>query len=171
MQEDMTRELVPGNDPILHQETELFDFLNPPIDPLELAHMLAQTCLKHNGLGLAAPQIGLPHRAFIIKANPMICMFNPKIVGESLGEEYMEEGCLSYPNLVIKIKRASVIRVRYTQPNADIKTERFEGMTARIIQHELDHLDGITFQQRATQYHLETAKKRKRRLEKNQTGH
>ena len=164
--EDKVRELVPGSDPILKEETPKFDFLNPPMDPIELAHILAQTCLKHEALGLSAPQVGLPYRACIIKANPMICMFNPKIVGESMGDEYGEEGCLSYPNLIIKIKRPNVIRVRFTQPNNDIVTERYEGMTARIIQHEIDHLDGITFQQRATHYHLLQAKKRKRKLEK-----
>jgi peptide deformylase len=166
MQDELVRELVPSTDPILKEETPNFDFLNPPMDPIELAHTLAQTCLKHNGLGLSAPQIGLPYRACIIKADPMICMFNPKIVGESLGDEYQEEGCLSFPNLIIKIKRAQVIRVRFTQPNNDVRTERYEGMTARIIQHEIDHLDGITFQQRATSYHLMQAKKKKRKLEK-----
>lgn len=163
---DLALDLVPGTDPILKEEMEIFDILNPPTDPIQLAHTLAQSLLKHEGLGLSAPQIGLPYRACIIKANPMLCMINPKIVGESLGEEYAEEGCLSYPNLILNIKRAQVIRVRFTQPNLEVKTERYEGMTARIIQHELDHLDGITFQQRATSYHLEQGKKRKRKLEK-----
>ncbi len=167
MSEELVRELVPGNDPILKEETPKFDFLDPPMDPIELAHTLAQSCLKYEGLGLSAPQIGLPYRACIIKADPMICMFNPKIVGESMGAEYGEEGCLSFPNLIIKVKRAQVIRVRFTQPNFEVKTERFEGMTARIIQHEMDHLDGITFHTRATSYHLEQAKKSKRKLEKN----
>lgn len=166
MNTELARELVPNTDPILKEEMEQFDVLNPPTDPVELAHTLAQSLLKHEGLGLSAPQIGLPYRACIIKANPMICMINPKIVGESLGAEYGEEGCLSYPNLIIKIKRSQVIRVRYTQPNFEVKTERYEGMTARIIQHEIDHLDGITFQQRATPYHLQVARNKKRKLEK-----
>lgn len=164
MSEELVRDLVPGDDPILREKTEPFDFLNPPMDPIELAHTLAQTCLKHEALGLSAPQIGLPYRACIIKANPMICMFNPKIVGESLGAEYGEEGCLSFPNLIIKIKRASVIRVRFTNANHDVTTERYEGMTARVMQHEIDHLDGITFQKRATYYHLTQAKKKMRKL-------
>ena len=160
---ELITELVSSNDPILREKTPTWDWADPPMDAIELAHRLAQTCLEHDALGLSGPQIGLPYRACIVKANPMICMFNPKIVDVSLGEEYGDEGCLSYPNLVISIKRASVIRLRYARPNGDVVTERYEGMTARIMQHEIDHLDGITFQKRATHYHLEKAKKAMRK--------
>lgn len=166
MTDDLAKDLVPGTDQILREEIPKFDFANPPIDPIELAHILAQSCLKYKGLGLSAPQIGLRHRACIINANPMICMINPNIVGMSEQVDVDEEGCLSFPNLVVKVKRHRVIRVRYAMPNADIKTERFEGMTARIIQHEVDHLNGILFTNRASPIHVEQARKRKRRLEK-----
>lgn len=160
----LARDLVPSDDPILRLETEKFDFSNPPIDPSELAHILAQSCLKHDGLGLSATQIGLPYRACIIKANPMICLFNPKVVGESEDEVYGEEGCLTFPNLVIKIKRPEVVRVRFAQPNGEVVTKTYEGMTARCVQHEIDHLDGILFMDRATLYHYEQAKSRQKKL-------
>ena len=93
----------------------------------------------------------------------MTCI-NPRIIDVDGEPKLMREGCLSYPNLVISIKRASVIRLRYARPNGDVVTERYEGMTARIMQHEIDHLDGITFQKRATHYHLEKAKKAMRKM-------
>lgn len=161
---DKIRDLVDKNDPILREEMPKFDATNPMMDPIELAHILAQSVLHHNGLGLSAPQIGIRANACVIKASPMIVMLNPQIVGESDQEAYDVEGCLSFPNMIIKIKRPSVIRVRYMQPNYEMKTERFEGLTARIIQHEVDHLEGILFQDRATEYHLEQAKKHYRKM-------
>ena len=164
MEQDLARELVASDDPILREEMPKLDAANPSMDPIELAHTLAQSVLKHGGLGLAAPQIGLRVSACVIKANPMIVMINPQIVGESDDESYYDEGCLSFPNMIIKIKRPNVIRVRYMQPNLEMKTERFEGLSARIIQHEVDHLEGILFQDRATDYHHEQAKKNRKKV-------
>ena len=161
---DLSRELVKDDNPILREDMPKFDFAEPPIDPIMLAHILAQSVIKHNGIGLAANQIGLRHRAFIMKSTPMICMINPVIVGESDEETIGEEGCLTFPNLIIKVKRSNILRVRFTEPNGNIRTEKYEGMTSRIIQHELDHLDGILFHDRATRYHLEQALKKQKKL-------
>jgi len=159
--------LAAPNDPILREEMEKFDFSNPPVNPTLLAHILARKCIEYNGLGLSCNQLmGLPYRACIIKAQPMICMFNPVIVAESEESEYLEEGCLTFPNFLIKIKRPIVIRVRYTEPNGNTLTNRYEGMTARIIHHEIDHLNGILFSDRATIYHLEQARNRKRKYDR-----
>lgn len=160
---EFVRSLVPNTDEILHKKTERFDFSNPPINPMELAHILAQTMIANNGIGLAAPQIGLPYRAFVLTGKPILCCFNPIIVDTSSEEIYLEEGCLSYPNLIIKIKRPKMIRARYTLPDGTTTTNKFIGMTARIFQHELDHLNGIVFTQRANSYHLEQAKKKRRK--------
>lgn len=159
-------ELVPSNSPILTQELEPFDFKNPPIHPTIITQHLAETLLKHQALGLSCNQIGMPYRACIIKTDPLICMFNPKIVSYSMDTDIQDEGCLSFPNLIIRIKRANVIRVRYAQPNGEVKTERYEGITARTIQHEVDHLNGILFQKRANKIHLEQAMNRKKKWEK-----
>lgn len=161
----MIRELVTHNDPILKQNLPKFDFTNPPIDPVELAHDLAQTMLHYNGIGLAANQIGLPYRVFAIKADPILVCFNPIIVDESANTKiYLDEGCLSYPNLIIKVKRPAAIKVRYYQPNGEVVTEKFTGMTARIFMHELDHLMGINFTQRANKIHLEQARNKAKKL-------
>jgi len=161
---DFVRPLVNNTDQILYTKTERFDFSNPPIDPSELAHILAQTMIANNGIGLAAPQIGLPYRAFVLTGKPIMCCFNPIIVDTSSEQIYLEEGCLSFPNLIVKIKRPKIIRARYTMPNGETVTNKFIGMTARIFQHELDHLNGVVFTQRANSYHLEKARKKKVRI-------
>ena len=155
----MIRELVNCNDPILRQPLEKFDFTNPPTDPLELAIDLAETCLQHNGLAIAANQVGLPYRVFVIRGDQIITCFNPTIVDQSEETIVLEEGCLSYPNLFVKVKRPKKIKVRYTEPDGNIVTQIFDGFTARVFQHELDHLNGIVYTKRANRYHLEQAQK------------
>lgn len=155
----MIHELIDCNDPLLKNEVGSFDFTNPPIDPIELAHALAQTMIQNNGLGLSANQIGLPFRAFAMVGSPIIVCFNPRIVDTSSEQVVLEEGCLSYPNLFVKIKRPKMIKVRYTEPNGNTVTKTFDGMTARIFQHELDHLNGIRYIDRANKFHLEQARK------------
>jgi peptide deformylase len=154
------RDLVANTDPILRQETPRFNFSDPPMDPHELAHTLAQTMIKNDGMGLAAPQIGLPYRVFVVMANPILCCFNPRIVDESEDTLLMEEGCLSYPGLYVKIRRPQVIRIRYTRPDGETVTEQYQDLTARVMQHELDHLDGICHLNRANKIHLDQARTR-----------
>lgn len=151
--------LVKDSDPILKQVMENFNFLSPPTDPIQLAKDLAETMIDNKGIGLSANQVGLPYRVFVITGSPIQACFNPKIVDTSTEMVYLEEGCLSYPGLVVKIKRPRMIRVRFTMPNGETKTEKFDGMTARIFQHELDHLNGIVHISRANLYHKEKALK------------
>lgn len=152
--------LVPPYSEILKKTIQSFDFLNPPTDPSQLAKDLAETMIANNGLGLSANQIGLPYRVFVITGSPIYACFNPRIVDRSSEEVLMEEGCLSYPNLFIKIKRPASIRVRFNMPNGEVKNEVFEGLTARVFQHELDHLDGIVHTQRASLFHLDQGKRK-----------
>ena len=156
----MIRDLVDCNDPILRLPLEKFDFTNPPTDPLELAVDLAETCLHHNGLAIAANQVGLPYRVFVIRGDEIITCFNPTIVDQSPETIVLEEGCLSFPGLFVKVKRPKKIKVRYTEPNAETVTQIFDGFTARVFQHELDHLNGIVYTGRANRFHLEQARKR-----------
>lgn len=169
----MIHDLVPSNDPILKQRVEQFDFTNPPTDPIQLAHDLAETMLANNGIGLSANQIGLPYRAFAIKSEQIIVCFNPKIVDYSEETIYLEEGCLSYPNLFIKVKRPQKIKIRYTEPNGNVVTKIFSGLTARVVLHEYDHMEGIVHIQRANRIHLEQARKRQKsgKIPKVKTNH
>lgn len=162
----MIYDLVDCNDPILRTKMEKFDFSNPPIDPLELMENLAETMLHHKGIGLSANQCGLPYRAFIMHGAELIPVFNPMIVHQDDDDIYLEEGCLSFPNLFVKIKRPRTIKVRYTEPNGQTTTRVFDGITARVFQHELDHLDGIRYISRANKIHLEKARKEAKEVQR-----
>jgi peptide deformylase len=112
----------------------------------------------NNGLGIAANQVGTPYRIFAMRGAPenFVC-FNPKIVQYSEQTVVLEEGCLTYPGLLVKIKRSEFIRVRFQTPNGETLTKQFIGMSARVFQHEMDHLDGIVFYNRANKFHREQA--------------
>jgi peptide deformylase len=152
--------------PVLRQQLPLFDFNNPSVDPIDFATKLTECMVRNNGLGLAGNQCGWEVRAFAIASNPVICCFNPRIVDASPDKVVLEEACLSFPQKIIKIKRPNWVKVRYTEPNGNVVTTTFEGLTARVFQHELDHLDGVTMFNRGTvlekQRSLKAFKKLKR---------
>jgi len=156
--------LIPPHSPILKTKLENFNFYRPQTDPVQLAVDLTETMIANNGLGLSANQVGLPYRVFVITGSQVLACFNPRIVDYSNEEVMLEEGCLSYPNLFIKIKRPASIRVRFELPNGELRNEIFEGLTARVFQHELDHLNGIVHTQRATLYHLDQGKRKMKTL-------
>ena len=160
----MILDLVHENDPILTEKLPRFDFSNPSVDPSQLAIDLTETMLSKKGIGLAANQVGWRHRLFVVSASPVICCFNPIIVDRSEKTNTLEEGCLSYPGLLIKIARSDTIKIRYTQPNGETVTKIFQGMTARVMQHEYSHLEGITFQKEASKMHLAMAKGKRKSL-------
>lgn len=137
--------LITGHDPVLMQPAEKFDFSNPPCDPWELAEALVKTMIDNNGMGLSACQVGLPYAVFAMIGEPNHVMFNPKVVGKSTETIELEEGCLSFPGLVAPITRARHVRVRFTGPDGETTTKQFIGMSARVIQHEMDHLEGVLF--------------------------
>lgn len=146
---------------------EPFDFKNPPTDPVQLAIDLTETMIQNNGLGLAANQIGLPYRVFAINAKPVYVCFNPRIIDEThTNIVLMDEGCLSFPNLFLQIKRTRTIKVRFVVPNGDVITRKFDGMTSRIFQHELDHLDGIVYTTLVSNYHLERGMNKKKQIDR-----
>lgn len=138
-------QLVKPSDPILSQQLKKFDFKNPEYEPNQLAVDLAETMIANKGLGLAANQIGIPYAVFAITGDPIRVMFNPRIVDSSPETVVMEEGCLSFPGLYLKVERPAVVKVRYSRPDNETVTEIFEGLSARIVQHEMDHLIGIKF--------------------------
>jgi peptide deformylase len=144
---------------ILTTPCEDFDFNNPIMNPIELSRDLADTMIANKGVGLAANQIGLQTNVLTIMTNPVIVMFNPTIVDFSSDKNTLEEGCLSFPGLIVKVDRPSSIRVRFKQPNGEVVTQKFSGMTARAVQHEMDHLNGVLFYNRVHPYHREKAMK------------
>ena len=154
-------ELINNTSPILTTVCDAFDFDDPPFDIIDFSKELVKFMYDNNGIGIAANQVGVPYRIFALRGHPenFVCI-NPRIVSKSEDQILLEEGCLSYPNLIVKIKRPKDIRVRFQTPNGETITRIFEGMTARVFQHELDHLDGILFYNRANRFYKEKAFKK-----------
>ena len=153
--------LVDSNDPILTTSCHPFDFANPPFDIVEFSHEFVKFMYDNSGIGLAANQVGIPYRVFAMRAAPenFVCI-NPRVVRPSEQEIVLEESSLTHPGLVVKVKRPQHVRVRFAIPNGDVRTETFTGISARIFQHELDHLNGIKFFDRANRYHRDQAMKK-----------
>ena len=174
--------LVDQNDPILRQKCEPFNFDEPGMDPYELSNELQKIRAEGGGIGLAAPQVGINTQLLVIGMGNVETegtedynqvFFNPNII--SMGDEksYMVEGCLSYPDLFVKVKRPTDIVMEWWTEEDTRCEEKFSGMTSRILQHEVDHLNGITFIKRAGRYHVEKAKKdlkMQKRLRKRQNN-
>lgn len=151
------------NDTLLYKPTIPFDFANPPMDPNELVAALGEAMCSLGGLGISCNQVNLPYRVFVMGSpndpESIIPVFNPRVVSTSEETEYADEGCLSIPGFFISIKRPKEIRVRMDTVNGETETARFNGMTARVFNHEMDHMDGLDFRKRATRYHKEKASK------------
>lgn len=136
-------ELIDKKSEILRTPSEKFNFSEPQIHPVELYNRLGNKLIEKNGVGLAAPQIGLSLRVFVIRSDPIMGFFNPTIVSMSEETEELEEGCLTFPGIFVKVRRAKIIKVRFADALGKVDTKKFQDFTARIIQHEMDHLNGI----------------------------
>ena len=156
--------LVPANDPLLSTKLELFDFKNPPVDPVELATEMLAHMRHYGGIGLSANQLGLPYRVFVTEGDPGFACFNPRITAFAGEEKLLDEGCLSYPGLYIKKKRPDMIRVRFFSPTGKPIVKRFAGITSRIFQHELEHMDGENYLDGVNNLVLQRAKKKQQNL-------
>ena len=140
--------------PVLRKEAE-----DVPRDYPELKQLVANmfdTMYNADGVGLAAPQVGLSIRLLVIDADVMgddfpeckgfkRAMINPYIVESSEEEISMEEGCLSLHGVHEKVSRASKIRVKYFDENWEVHDEVVDGFAARVVQHECEHLEGHVF--------------------------
>jgi peptide deformylase len=116
----------------------------------DLVDELIDTCAENNGVGLAAPQLGVYQRVIVAKTNDgMIAVANPKIIARSKETYKVKEGCLSLPGLTAEITRHESVTVMAQQiTNSDVKpacTFDCSGLAAQIFQHECDHLDGLFF--------------------------
>lgn len=154
--------IVVYGDPVLKKEAEE---LNPEeVDVKKLAEDMFETMYQASGVGLAAPQIGKSIRMFVVDAEPMDeenlkgfkkVFVNPEILEEWGNDWPFEEGCLSIPGIRGEVFRPERIRIRYFDENLKEYEEEYDGMAARVIQHEYDHIEGILFTD-----HLSPLKKR-----------
>lgn len=158
-------QLIPDNDPILHKRTTEVD-LNDTQRIKEVCSRLIATAKQYNAFGVAANQCGLSDSIFVMGAeNEYLSVVNPKITGFSDKKIMLEEACLSFPYLGISIERSESIDVEFYNEKGEKNILTFSGMSARIFQHEFNHLEGITFLQKAKPLALKMAfKKREKRL-------
>ena len=143
------KELVEPEHQLFHHRIQSCSY---NLNRQELSRILIDNMIHHQGIGISANQIGIWERAFAmvrdIENNEVMVCFNPRIVKSYSEEVEMEEGCLSYPELFLKIKRPDKIIVKYEDEDKKTHKLKLQGLASRVFQHEYDHMEGIDFTQR-----------------------
>lgn len=165
-------QLIEEASQVLRTPPPEFDFENPKEDPKEIEKNMTEAMDRFGGIGLSANQVGLPYKMFVMKTadKGTVGFFNPKITRVSQDTDLLKEGCLSFPDIYLMIKRSKMIELEYQDSDGETHSLVLEGMAARCVQHECDHLNGILFLQRASRLKLERAlkarpKEQKKRIE------
>ena len=164
------RDLVLEDDSILKKPGNPFDFVNPQEDPRKLAEELVKAMYKYDGLGLSACQIGVDLRVFAMSSpdhhghgckddTPIIC-FNPKIHEYSKETTYVTEGCLSFPGLFFPLERAWGVNVTFATFDGEMRKAQFTQLSAKVFQHEFDHMLGRLYIDHVSSYKLKNARKK-----------
>ena len=155
--------LEPDHKMLLHPLPEITAETEPE-SRQELLDNMVETMKHYGGIGLSANQVGLPIRMFVFgdKEHYVPC-FNPRIISTSEKKVPIEEGCLTYPGLFIKIFRPDEVTLTFEDENRELHEETFTGLMARVVLHEMDHMDGIDFQTRAGKMALDIAKRKRLR--------
>ena len=155
------KNLVLEDDPILRKRGQLFDFNNPQEDPIKLTEELLNAMVKYEGMGLSACQIGVDLKVFVMRFNgDAIACFNPRITYYSEETTYMSEGCLSYPGLYFPVTRAQGINATYSSKDGDEMSASFIDISAKVFQHEYDHMLGKLYLEYASDYMIRNARKK-----------
>ena len=137
------------DNPILRQKAKIVRKIDKQI--LKLIQNMEQTMEQDNGCGLAAPQVGVGERVIIVKLNQQtdqevnLAMINPEIVFHSEETEVDTEGCLSVPKVFDLVRRYRDLIVKFQDKKGREQMLKLSELNARVIQHEIDHLDGILF--------------------------
>lgn len=167
---DMIYPIIPYGDPVLRKVASPIELGS--IDLIKLSEDMFETMYAASGVGLAAPQIGMDIRLFVVDGRPMNegekeedidesligfkkVFVNPTILDETGDEWGFEEGCLSIPGVRGEVYRPEYVKIHYWTEQGEERTDVFESLAARIIQHEYDHIEGILFTD-----HLNPVKKR-----------
>ena len=155
--------LQPDHPLLLTALPEITAETEPESRPELLANMV-ETMKHYGGIGLSANQCGIPLRMFVFGDNEnYVPCFNPRIISTSDTKVAIEEGCLTYPGLFVKIFRPDEVTVTFEDENRELHQETFTGLMARVFQHEMDHMDGIDFTSRAGHLALNIAKRKRLR--------
>ena len=168
------KNLVLEDDPILRKRGLPFDFDNPQEDSKKLKEELFEAMVKYDGLGLSACQIGIDLKVFVIRIdNDGIVCFNPRITDHSGETTYMSEGCLTFPGLYFPVTRAYGINCTYATEEGEMLSASFVKISAKVFQHEYDHMLGKLYLEYASDYMVRNARKKQKlwkRKRKNNGG-
>ena len=138
------------------------------LDREKVESQLIDSMKHYQGIGLSANQVGIMERVFVmysdVKKGEIISCFNPKIVTQSDNEIVIEEGCLSYPGLWLKVKRPDGIEVEYEDKTGEVQSKAMFGLECRIFLHEYDHMEGTDFTKKVSKIKLDRAKKRQSKM-------
>jgi len=168
------RKIVQFPDPILKTPTLKVDVIDRDI--VKLVEDMFETMYHAEGVGLAANQIGEPLRIMVIDTSPKkesppvkLALINPELL-EGQGSIKYREGCLSFPGLTVEVERYQKVRFRAMDLKGEIKEYELEGFPAIVFQHELDHLNGITFIDRVNGLRRRLALERYAKLQRQGAG-
>lgn len=144
------RNIRKDGDEVLRKKSREVEVITDKV--IMLLEDMADTMYKADGVGLAAPQVGILKRIIVVDAgNGLHQLINPRIISES-GEQIGVEGCLSVPELIGEVKRPAKLRVEALNTKGQTIVVEGEGMLARALCHEIDHLDGILFKDKAIRF-------------------
>lgn len=169
----MILNLVDGMHPLIETKLDEFDFeLNKvtyfddekvlhTLNGEELENTLIENMKHHQGLGISSNQIGINCRSFAMlhEGEPLV-MINPKVIEATEEKTMMKEGCLTWEGLFPNVARPSGVSINWYDKEGQQFNGNFIGLSARIILHEYDHLNGYTFFDRAKPYHMQQARKK-----------
>ena len=161
-------ELIKAPNEFLEKQVVQFNF--DTMDADKISKEMIEMMLKYKGVGLASNQVGIDAQIFVMGEENPITVINPMVTEVGTEKIEMEEGCLSFPGLYMKVKRPSVVSVQYLDTKQKECIIKLEGFHARVFLHEFDHLQGITFDQRVSKLRLEMAKKKQEKLLKGLYG-
>ena len=157
--------LIESNNPLLRIK---LSECSSDLDREKVESQLIDSMKHYQGIGLSANQVGIMERVFVmysdVKKGEIISCFNPKIITQSDTEVVIEEGCLSYPGLWLKVKRPDGIEVEYEDKNGELQSKAMFGLECRIFLHEYDHMEGTDFTKKVSKIKLDRAKKRQSKM-------
>lgn len=159
-------ELLPEGHEQLLEVSDEWDF-DADGSPEELVRAMSKFMADNGGVGLAAPQVGIKKRIFIMgNFIKLVACINPKIVSLSDERENDLEGCLSFPDLFMKVKRPATAVVQYNTISGELVERELSGFECRVFLHEYDHLIGVTFDQRVGNLTYKMAKDKRKKESK-----
>ena len=161
------KELVLEDEPILKKRGIPFDFENPQEDSKKLKEELFEAMVKYDGIGLSACQIGVDLKVFVMRFNgDAIVCFNPRITHYSEETSYISEGCLTFPGLYFPVTRSYGINCTYATEEGEMVSASFVEISAKVFQHEYDHMLGKLYLEYASNYMVKNARRKQKQWER-----